>query len=56
MSDEEYEYEYGSDAEYNYGSDGGDGADPENEIAIEIENSFYEAVIAISISLDSILY
>ena len=45
MSDEEYQYEYGSDAEYNYGSDGGDAADPENEVAIEIENSFYEAVI-----------
>lgn len=43
MSDEEYQYEYGSDAEYNYGSDGGDAADPENEVAIEIENSFYEA-------------
>lgn len=42
--DEEYEYDYGSDAEYDYGSDGGneneenDGAD---DGLIEIENSFY---------------
>ena len=39
MSDEEYEYDYGSD----YGDMDEDGS-PENEIAIEIENSFYEAV------------
>ena len=42
--DEEYEYDYGSDAEYDYGSDGGvedqedGGAD---DGLIEIENSFY---------------
>ena len=41
--DEEYEYDYGSDAEYDYGSDGGvedqedGGAD---DGLIEIENSF----------------
>ena len=45
MSDEEYDYDYGSDAEeYNYGSDAGseceEGSDDE---LIEIENSFYEA-------------
>lgn len=39
MSDEEYEYDYGSD----YGDMDEEGG-PENEIAIEIENSFYEAV------------
>lgn len=46
MSDEEYEYDYGSDAgdNYDYGSDndGGDGG--EDGIAdelIEIENAFY---------------
>jgi hypothetical protein len=42
--DEEYEYDYGSDAEYDYGSDGGN-ENEENEGAddgvIEIENSFY---------------
>lgn len=42
--DEEYEYDYGSDAEYDYGSDGGNDND-ENDGAddglIEIENSFY---------------
>jgi hypothetical protein len=42
MSDEEYEYEYGSD----YGDVEEDGS-PENETAIEIENSFYEAVNAV---------
>ena len=40
MSDEEYEYDYGSDAEYDYGSDNGE-AEVEDEL-IEIENSFYE--------------
>lgn len=44
MSDDEYEYDYGSDAEEeNYGSDGGE--DGENngatEELIEIENAFY---------------
>ena len=38
MSDEEYEYDYGSD----YGEMDEEGG--ENEVAIEIENSFYEAV------------
>ena len=42
MSDEEYEYDYGSDAEYDYGSDQGSGDGMADE-AIEIENSFYEA-------------
>lgn len=42
--DEEYEYDYGSDAEYDYGSDGGvedqeDGSADDG--LIEIENSFY---------------
>lgn len=42
MSDEEYEYEYGSDAEYDYGSDQGDEeGEGGNDITIEIENSFY---------------
>lgn len=43
MSDEEYEYDYGSDGSYNYGSDGG-GDDEGNDVAdelIEIENAFY---------------
>jgi hypothetical protein len=44
--DEEYEYDYGSDAEYDYGSDGGN-EDQENEDAddgvIAIENTFYGA-------------
>ena len=40
MSDEEYEYDYGSDADYDYGSDGDEeGGDDE---LIEIENSYYE--------------
>ena len=39
MSDEdEYEYEYGSDEEFDYGSE-----QEQDESAIEIENSFYEA-------------
>ena len=44
MSDEEYEYDYGSDAEeYNYGSDGSNGDEGSDDELIEIENSFYEA-------------
>lgn len=47
MSDEEYEYEYGSEDEgYDYGSDQGDmeGDDEDGggNVFIEIENSFYE--------------
>ncbi len=43
MSDEEYEYDYGSDGEYDYGSDQGenDEAQGGNDTLIEIENSFY---------------
>jgi hypothetical protein len=42
MSDDEYEYDYGSDGDYDYGSDqGGEQQDEENDILIEIENSFY---------------
>jgi predicted NACHT family NTPase len=44
MSDDEYEYDYGSDAEEeNYGSDGGeDGVNNgATEELIEIENAFY---------------
>ena len=43
MSDEEYDYDYGSDGGdggYDYGSDAG-GGEAEDEL-IEIENSFYE--------------
>ena len=45
MSDEEYEYDYGSDAEYDYGSDdgNGNGDDDVEDDLIEIENSFFEA-------------
>ena len=42
MSDEEYEYDYGSDADYDYGSD----QENQEEVAddlVEIENSFFEA-------------
>jgi hypothetical protein len=40
--DEEYEYDYGSDAEYDYGSDQGNDEQQEgNDELIEIENSFY---------------
>ena len=41
--DEEYEYEYGSDAEYDYGSDQDQQGDEAggNDDLIEIENSFY---------------
>ena len=42
MSDEEYEYDYGSDAEYDYGSDQEATNDAADE-QIEIENSFFEA-------------
>lgn len=43
MSDEEYEYDYGSDGEYDYGSDQGENNEVEggNDVHIEIENSFY---------------
>ena len=45
MSDEEYEYDYGSDAEYNYGSDGAmDEDNVAQDESIEIENSFYEGL------------
>ncbi len=37
--DEEYEYDYGSDAEYDDEEEGGNEAEDE---LIEIENSFYE--------------
>ncbi len=50
--DEEYEYEYGSDADYDYGSDQdcaeGDGG---NDITIEIENSFYGMLTKVTIVL-----
>ncbi len=50
--DEEYEYEYGSDADYDYGSDQdcaeGDGG---NDITIEIENSFYGMLTEVAIVL-----
>lgn len=52
--DEEYEYDYGSDAEYDYGSDGGN-ENEENEDAddgaIAIENSFYGKLVTGSYSL-----
>jgi hypothetical protein len=41
MSDEEYEYDYGSDAEYDYGSDAGNENDGVADELIEIENAFY---------------
>ncbi len=43
MSDEEYEYDYGSDNDYDYGSDQGENAEGQdgNDDLIEIENSFY---------------
>lgn len=41
MSDEEYEYDYGSDAEYDYGSDQDMNEDNGNSELIEVENSFY---------------
>lgn len=42
MSDDEYEYDYGSDADYDYGSDQGeDQQDDGNDELIEIENSYY---------------
>lgn len=43
MSDEEYEYEYGSDAEdFNYSDAGDEDGGGENDELIEIENAFYE--------------
>ena len=70
MSDEEYDYDYGSDAEYDYGSrlhiysfyhsspsalltafspffqqigsDGGGEEEGGNDVAVEIENNYYE--------------
>ena len=52
MSDEEYEYDYGSDEEYQYGSDQGEN---ENGIVqdefITIENNYYGIL-----DLYSILY
>ncbi|CAM9544705.1 unnamed protein product, partial [Heterosigma akashiwo] len=39
MSDDEYEYEYGSEEEYQYGSD--EDGDVQDD-RIEIENAFYE--------------
>lgn len=43
MSDDEYEYDYGSDGDYDYGSDqGNDDQDNGNDELIEIENSYYE--------------
>jgi hypothetical protein len=42
MSDDEYEYDYGSDADYDYGSDQGEEQqDDGNDELIEIENSYY---------------
>ncbi len=42
MSDDEYEYDYGSDGDYDYGSDqGNDEQDNGNDELIEIENSYY---------------
>jgi hypothetical protein len=43
MSDEEYEYDYGSDdGDYDYGSDGeGDAGGAVADELIEIENAFY---------------
>jgi hypothetical protein len=46
--DEEYEYDYGSDADYDYGSDqGGDDQNEGNDELIEIENSFYGKAVYI---------
>jgi hypothetical protein len=39
MSDEEYEYEYGSEEDYQYGS--GEDEEPKDDL-IAIENAFYE--------------
>ncbi len=47
MSDEEYEYDYGSDGEYDYGSDQGENngeGEGGNDDLITIENSFYGKV------------
>lgn len=45
--DEEYEYEYGSDAEYDgYGSDHDQNEEGgEKDLAIEIENSYYGTLV-----------
>ncbi len=42
MSDDEYEYDYGSDGDYDYGSEqGNDEQDNGNDELIEIEKSYY---------------
>lgn len=41
MSDEECEYDYGSDDGYDYGSDAGDDNNDGDDAAIEIENLYY---------------
>jgi hypothetical protein len=52
--DEEYEYDYGSDADYDYGSDqGGEEVGEGNDDLIEIENCFYGKFILSKISLNS---
>ncbi len=47
MSDEEYEYDYGSDGSYDYGSDSGgnEEGDHVEDVLIEIENSFYGKMV-----------
>ena len=50
QSDEEYEYDYGSDAEYDYGSDQEMNEDNGNSELIEIENAFYGMTKLISIT------
>lgn len=52
MSDDEYEYDYGSDGDYDYGSDQGDEQQDEgNDELIEIENSFYGKLQILEIQL-----
>lgn len=52
MSDDEYEYDYGSDGDYDYGSDQGDEQQDEgNDELIEIENSFYGELLILEIQL-----
>lgn len=41
MSDEEFEYEYDDDADYGSGNDAEDAGD--DDVSIQIANSFYEA-------------
>ena len=56
MSDDEYEYDYGSDADDdNYGSDGGEGGESNGvtDELIEIENAFY-GKLAICITFGSL--